>query len=199
MYNFITDPDDWSETFSHQFITAWIDHREAILWQFVWLERHSHFPQVKLTNRDFFSEMSSFMPRKGRAQNVDKRNSPARAGSEKNGNQLIWLNIKLEDNDLDALEQSDNTFEYLSACAIGLASDGFGISLKPIDQGESYCFTIIGSDSDGSGVSYGLSSFAGNVRDVLLVGLYKFDEKLGGTFTDAHKFTIPAKQASRFR
>lgn len=199
MYNLINQPDDWSDTFSHQFITAWIDCREEILWEIWWLEKFSHWKDVKLTSRDFLRKIGANMPRKGRAQNATRGNTPPRIGESSHRDELKWLNIRLEADDLDTLEQSDATLEYLSACIVGLANDGFGISIKPVDKGESICCTIIGSHPDFDGVSYGLSSFAGNVRDALLVSLYKLDEKLGGTFNNADKFAVPAKQTSRFR
>ena len=110
-----------------------------------------------------------------------------------------WLNVRLEPKDIEELERSDSTLEFLAASLCGLASDGYGFSIKPTDQGKSYCVTIHRPDSDDSGVTYGMSSFGGELRDALLVALYKFDVCLEGSFDDIGQFLETSKPQQRFR
>ena len=139
------------------------------------------------------------MPRKGK-QNEHSNGSGKQFGSSKyGGNELKWINIKLTDEDYATLEQSEATMEYLATCVLGLCVDGYGISLKPVDNGKSFCCTIIGSAVSGSSGSLALASFAGTVRDVLLVTVYKFDDKLGGSFDDADQFLSNGDAQRRFR
>jgi hypothetical protein len=49
-----------------------------------------------------------------------------------------------------------------------------------MDGGDSVMACIIGKSSEDQSISVGLSGFATNVRDALLVLCYKFEDKLGG-------------------
>jgi len=166
---------------------------------FRWQNANGHLEHENLTSYTILREIGLYMPRKKGSPNATERNTRFSDSRQGERNELKWLNIRLEVNDVNALEQSDATFEYLSASIVGLANDGIGVSIKSVDNGKSCCVTLIGSDLSGSGDTFGLSSFAGNVRDALLVALYKFDEKLGGTFDNGSEFVSDTKQGARFR
>lgn len=176
-----------------------MEHGEKVLWLLRWQERHGAKSQENLTTYTILRELGIYMPRKKGSTNATERNSRFNSSGTVERNELKWLNIKLEPDDIVALEQSDATFEYLAASVVGLGNDGIGISIKTLDQGETHCVTLIGSDGTSDSLSFGISSFAGNLRDALLVALYKFDEKLGGDFTNAAHFVSNQKQGSRFR
>lgn len=139
------------------------------------------------------------MPRKGK-QNDNTGNASAnrnfRSGS---GNEWKWANIELSSTDIDVLTNSNATLEYLAGCIAVLANDGIGVTIKPIDSGESICVTLYRPDFQGNRYTIGVSSFGGNVRDALLVTLYKLDEKLGGEFDNAVEYVSAIPQKSRFR
>lgn len=139
------------------------------------------------------------MPRSKKGQKNDSRTGNTDSDGNLHRNELRWINIKLTDTDLDALDKSESTFEFLSASIVALAGDGIGVSIRAIDRGESYCVTLIGSDSEGDSISYGLSSFGGSIRDALLTAVYKFDTYLGGSFDGARHLDSAAQQKQRFR
>lgn len=193
------DPDDWGECFTPRFIIAWMDNRTAIEKSFDWLVKHSHFPQVKITSYECLRELGLYMPRKkGEEKNVQHTRFND-SGSTGSGTEWKWVNIRLQPEDITALEQSISTFEFLAASLCALGDDGIGFTLKPEDNGKSFRVTLNRSYSGDPSITYGLSSFAGNIHDALLTALYKFDVCLEGSFDNAPKFTETSKSGQRFR
>lgn len=122
-----------------------------------------------------------------------------RDSGQGSGNEWKWINIPLQDEDAFHLDGSDLTLEFLAGSIASLANDGYGVTIKPTDNGETVCCTIYRPNFPRRGVTIGISGFAGNVRDALLVTMYKFDEKLGGSFTNYTEFDTPNREKSRFR
>lgn len=193
------EPEDWSVCFSREFLFAWFVHRERILWVFRWYMTTSVHRYRNLTSYDIFSELKGYkMPRKKGEPNASgDRFKRDNSGVQRND--IKWLNIKLTDEDVNELTASDATFEFLVASVVGLCTDGLALSIKTVDEGKSYCVTLIGSNLGSSGAAYGLSSFAGELRDALLVSLYKFDTYLEGDISNGDKFVNSTQQDKRFR
>lgn len=193
------EPDNWGDCFTPQFIIAWMLHRDTIAKNFNWLWKNCRIPNTKLTSYECLRDLGLYMPRKkGDEKNVQHtrfNDSSSKGG----GNEWKWVNIRLEPEDITALEQSTSTFEFLAASLCALGDDGIGFSVKPVDSGKSFCVTLNRPDSENPSVIYGLSSFAGNIHDALLVALYKFDICLEGDFSNAPKFIETAKPQQRFR
>lgn len=193
------EPEDWSDSFTYPFISAWADGGEKVLWNFRWLVKHANIPGVKITSGDILRELRLEMPRKKGTQTNDKRDRFGDVDSKMHRGEFKWANIRLEPSDIDELERSTSTVEFLATSLCGLASDGYGFSVKPVDKGESICCTIIRSDPDNPGITYGMSSFGGELRDTLLVALYKFDVLLEGSFDGIASFCETSKSKQRFR
>lgn len=193
------DPDYWGDAFTHRFLSAWAASGNEALALFAWLCKNRRIPSAKLTSYETLRELGLYMPRKkGEAKNAT---GDSRFGGKQPvfGNELKWINIPLSDEDVDVLSRSESSVEFLAASLCALAVDGYGFSVKPVDSGKSLCCTINRPDLFGDGVAYGMSSFAGELRDVLLVALYKFDVKLEGDFSNCTPFLETSKPRQRFR
>lgn len=103
------------------------------------------------------------------------------------GNKLVWVNIRLEAEDIAFLAESELTLHQLSASLIDLVSDGIGVSVKFVDGGKSVCCTLIGSDMEDGGLPCGISAFGSSSRNAILACLYKYSNGLGGTFDGGRK------------
>ncbi len=139
------------------------------------------------------------MTQKPRSKNGNN-NAGSSTGSDKSLGGLgtvQWINIRLSPEDVLELERSEATLEYLGARFVELAVSGLNISLKPVDGGRSFCATLIRPPHEGSSGSVGLSGFGGNVRDALLVLVYKFDVICGGEADTLSNFIAPVYD--RFR
>lgn len=192
-------PEYWGDAFTHRFLSAWADKGSEVLWLFSWLAKNRRISSAKLSSYETLRELGLYMPRKkGDKANVDGN---SRFGGKQSvfGNELKWINIPLTDEDIDELSGSQSTVEFLAASLCSLATDGYGFSIKPVDSGKSLCCTINRPDLFGDGIAYGMSSFAGELRDVLLVALYKFDVKLEGDFANCTPFLETSKPRQRFR
>jgi hypothetical protein len=193
------EPDEWEEVFPTWLICALSRNWEGFLRSVDWYRRnHLRFDE-RLVPYTILRELGLYMPRKrgsnGSAGNIDGHNSRSESG----GTEWKWANIPLESADIEHLEQSDLTFEFLAAAVVLLADDGIGVTVKPIDGGKSICCTLYRSDPDNSGVIVGVSSFGGNTRDALLVSVYKLDTKLGGEFSNVSEYVSDTKPRQRFR
>lgn len=97
---------------------------------------------------------------------------------------LEWVNAPLTSEDYLALEQSTYGLEYLAGCLVGLVSRGYGVSVKYDSQRKRCNCTIYRPPSDTNRRHLGLSGFASDVRDAVLVTLYRFEHKCGGELSD---------------
>ena len=139
------------------------------------------------------------MPRKKGDPNVNNIVHSNGSKSTSGGNDWKWVNCKLSDSDIDVLDSSDSTLEYLATCCLALADDGYGVTIKPVDSGKTICCTLYRPLDDGRGTIVALSSFGGNVRDAILTTLYKLDTYLGGELTIDHIKDTDNKSRQRFR
>lgn len=129
------------------------------------------------------------MPRKKGTQNGSVNHNDVNSSGGQRGNaQWQWVNITLTDEDTELLSRSDVTLEYLALSCVALADDGIGFKVEPTDDGKSIRATLYRPDFPSRGVISGVSSYADNVRDALMVALHKLDVYLGGDFS-----TIPDK------
>lgn len=139
------------------------------------------------------------MTQKPRTKNGNNNARSGAGGNKSLGGSgtVQWCNIRLAPEDVLDLERSEATLEYLGARFVELAVSGANISLKPADGGQSFCATLICPPHEGSSGSVGLSGFGGNVRDALLVLVYKFDVICGGEIDTLSNFVTPVH--NRFR
>lgn len=193
------EPDDWECCFTPRFITAWMLHKHKVAANFNWLAKNCRIPHAKLTSYENLRELGLYMPRKKGDENNVQHTRFNDSSGKGSGNEWKWCNIRLEPADIAALEQSTSTFEFLAASLCALGDDGIGFSIKPVDNGKSFSVTLYRPDSGNPSITYGVSSFAGNIHDGLLVALYKFDVCLEGDFSNASRFIETAKQGQRFR
>jgi len=98
---------------------------------------------------------------------------------------LEWINSPLTPEDYDLLEHDSASLEYLSGVLIGLVGRCYGVSVKFDSERRRYNCTIYRSPSDGNRRHLGLSGFAPDLRDSILVTLYRFNVKCGGELTDS--------------
>lgn len=139
------------------------------------------------------------MPRK-KGSNVNNTNGSAKLStSDYDRDSLRWCNIKLEDDDLAALEQSDATLEYLAARLCEISSDGINASIRHVDGGKSVCVSLLFPVSRGAIRTIGISSFGGNIRDAILCTVYKFDIRLDGDIESAIELLSTETAQRRFR
>jgi hypothetical protein len=93
-----------------------------------------------------------------------------------------WVNVPLEDTDFDYLERQEATLEQLALDYVQLATRGFGTSVKYDPARKSFNCCIYGSSAGDDSDKCGLSGHSPDLRDALLVTLYRFDIKLQGEF-----------------
>lgn len=91
-----------------------------------------------------------------------------------------WVNVPLTDEDNNWLIGSTITLEQCAASLIGLVTDGYDVSVKYQAVRKQYVASIYRPSSDDSSNGVGVSGFSTDVRDAILVVMYKFDNKLGG-------------------
>jgi hypothetical protein len=109
----------------------------------------------------------------------------------------IWINVVLDEYDIDILERDNTSAEIVGGMLLSVAMDGYGFSVKRMSDGQSYMCAIIGRSSVDPARECGVSAFSGNPRDAILCCLYKFKEKLGGAFSGDADDTVSGRP--RFR
>ena len=95
-----------------------------------------------------------------------------------------WVNCPLTSEDYDYLEQQTASLELLTSNLIQLVVRGFGVSVKYDHARKSFNVCIYRPDIGDGRQPLGLSGHSTDVRDAILVTLYRFDHKLGGEFPD---------------
>jgi hypothetical protein len=123
----------------------------------------------------------------------------ARSGSS-NGESLPfeWINVRLTDKDLDILEAETADLEQLALAYISLGVQRLGLSIKFDRVGESFVVSIYGFDLRNNNKPCGISGAAPDLRDALLVSLYRFNHCLQGSF-DGRTDQNTTIQSRRFR
>lgn len=197
--NVYQEPDNWGDCIPPRLLGVIAGKYDAMTKIFRWYMTAGVRLNQRLTTYDILSEMRLYMPRKGKQNgNTDKPRFHDNRGTG-GGNEWKWANIRLDDEDIAILEQSDASLEFLAACIVVLADDGIGVTIKPVDAGKSFCCTLNRPSDTDTGVVIGVSSFAGTIRDALLVSLHKLDHKLGGEFANAEHFVSATPERPRFR
>lgn len=195
-----SQPDDWTEVFTPAQLYMLSRTMLKLSWYLDWYLRNGVRLGDVFSTYTCFRELGVQMPRKGKishgSNTVNAGNGDRRAG----GNvEWKWCNIRLSDEDVEFLSQSDSTLEYLAACAVALADDGIGFKIEPTDGGKSIRATLYRPDTRNGNVIIGVSSYSGTVRDALLACLYKLDTYLGGDFSTVPEQTDPEGARPRFR
>lgn len=192
-------PDNWLEVLPAQYVYACMTYGARLPKLMDDFNRKGRQRKEKITTYHILSELELTMPRKGK-QNVGTNFNGGNGNIGKgSGNEWKWCNIKLTRDDADILAQSDATLEYVATSLAALADDGIGITIKPVDNGESRCVTIYRPDYPRTGVTVGVSSFGGSVRDAGLACLYKLDTYLGGDFSAYDLEDDTPSERPRFR
>lgn len=109
-----------------------------------------------------------------------------------------WINIPLTSEDLNLLEHETAGIEQLALAFIQLGVLGLGLSVKFDRVGKSYSVSIYGCDSRNNMRPCGISGAAPDLRDALLVSLFRFNHGLQGSFDDSTN-TDSIVQSPRFR
>ncbi len=150
--------------------------------------------QVKYHRSTFYSEASGnlliYPPKCNIKENEMNGRKPSRHGSgtsNSNGkpSSFQWINIPLTSEDLDTLEREEASIELLAYDFIQLGVRGFGLSVKYDNARKSYSVSIYGSDSTNNNKPCGISGSSAELRDALLVSLYRFNIGLQGSFDDS--------------
>lgn len=109
-----------------------------------------------------------------------------------------WINVPLTDQDIDILEGEEIGLEQLALNLIQLVGSGIGVSVKYDNAGKSYVVSLYGSDQLNDRQPCGISGASPNLRDAILVSLYRFGVKLSGSF-DGQANPDSVLQPRRFR
>jgi hypothetical protein len=109
-----------------------------------------------------------------------------------------WINVQLTPEDLNLLSAETVDIEQLAYSFIGLGMRGLGLSVKYDSTRKSYAVSIYGSDSANNDRPCGISGAASDLRDALLVSLFRFNSCLQGSF-DGRTNTDTVFQSGRFR
>lgn len=93
-----------------------------------------------------------------------------------------WINITLTDQDLDILGQETASLEQLSLAFVQLGVRGLGLAIKYDRSRATFVCSIYGSDSTNNMQPCGVSGQSSDLRDALLVSLFRFNNRLQGSF-----------------
>jgi hypothetical protein len=127
-----------------------------------------------------------------------KRNVPGMGVRHDEPAPFRWINLPLTSEDINLLEQEEASLEQLAYAYIQLGVRGFGLSIKFDNTREQYICSIYGSDFSNNNQPCGISGAATQLRDALLVSLYRFNNRLQGSF-DGKSNTDTTVQSTRFR
>lgn len=109
-----------------------------------------------------------------------------------------WINVPLTSEDIATLEREEASLEQLSYAFIQLGVFGLGLSIKYDSSRKSYTVSIYGSDISNNNQPCGISGSASELRDALLVSLFRFNTCLQGSF-DGRTSADTTVQPTRFR
>lgn len=124
--------------------------------------------------------------------------SGSRSGSgDVKSSPIHWCNIPLTPEDLDLLAKETADLEQLALAFVTVGSVGFGLSVKFDSTGKSFNCSIYGPDLSNDGRPCGVSGRSPDLRDALLVLLFRFNSRLQGSF-DGQSNSDTAIQPRRF-
>lgn len=109
-----------------------------------------------------------------------------------------WINVPLTAEDFDILERETADIEQLALAFIKLGVQRLGLSIKYDRARESYTVSIYGCDMGNANKPCGISGASSDLRDALLVSLYRFNHCLQGSF-DGRTNQNTTIQPKRFR
>ena len=111
---------------------------------------------------------------------------------------FFWANITLTAEDVDTLSGEKANLEQLALAYISVGAIGLGLSVKYDFVGKSYTVCIYGRDSGNDMRPCGVSGQSSDLRDAILVCLFKFNNRLQGSFdgVSSHDNSI---QSTRFK
>lgn len=95
---------------------------------------------------------------------------------------MHWVNVALNKDDIDYLSEQSASNEVLGGLLLGVALQGYGFSVKRMPDEVTYMCAIMGPGGGTGGGMCGVSAFSDNPSDATLACLYKFTQRLGGTF-----------------
>jgi hypothetical protein len=95
---------------------------------------------------------------------------------------LKWINIPLTAENITLLEGETADLEQLAFAFVSLGMLGLGLSIKYDSTRKSYNCSIYGSDISANNQPCGVSGAAPDLRDALLVSLFRFNSCLQGSF-----------------
>lgn len=127
-----------------------------------------------------------------------KRSGGGLGSSDVKSATFQWINVPLTDQDLDILEREKASLEQLALAYISLGVQRLGLAVKYDSARKSYTVSIYGCDIRNDNKPCGISGAAADLRDALLVSLYRFNNCLQGSF-DGQTNSDTAIQPRRFR
>jgi hypothetical protein len=127
-----------------------------------------------------------------------KRSEPNVGNSDVKPAPIRWINIPLTSEDLALLERETANLEQLALAYIQLGVRGLGLSVKYDSTRKHYNVSIYGSDMAANNQPCGISGAASDLRDALLVSLFRFNSCLQGSF-DGSSLTDTTVQSARFK
>jgi len=176
----------------------WRDHKELFL---------RALTQPKYRGKSQFSDLSGnliiYPPKCNRMENEMNGRKPQRHGtgsSNGNGKSLPfkWINVTLTAEDIATLERETASLEQLALAYIELGVLGLGLSIKYDSVRKHFSVSIYGSDMANNNQPCGISGSATELRDALLVSLYRFNTCLQGSF-DGSTTSDATVQSGRFK
>ncbi len=109
-----------------------------------------------------------------------------------------WVNVPLTAEDIGILERETANLEQLALAYLNVGVLGFGLSCKYDFSRKSFVCCIYRPNMGNDVQPCGVSGAAADLRDALLVLLYKFNNCLGGSFDNA-TFENDPIQPRRFK
>jgi len=111
---------------------------------------------------------------------------------------IRWFNYALTTEDINRLEQETASLEQLAYAFIELGERGLGLSVKYDTARKSYSVSIYGPDTLNDMRPCGVSGQSSELRDAILVSLFKFNNCLQSSF-DGFANSDTTVQSGRFK
>lgn len=196
---YLPEPDEWESAIPCTFVWRTVDYYWDLVKIIQAYERNSVKYGSRLSAWNFLSLYGDIMPRPEKKKNGTATNGQHYGSGASGDVKWQWVNCRLSNADISALERDESTVEYLVTCLVALGNDGFGFTCKPVDEGKSQCCTIYRPDHPSVGRTVGVSAFGGSLRDAVLTCLYKLDNYCGGDFTGIDDQDVAESAKPRFR
>jgi len=166
-------------------LTWWRDNYQVFLRALTYDRYRRFYGQGSISNN-----LLIYPPECNRMENKLNGRKPQRherglGSSNAQPSSIRWINIALTSEDLSILEREEASLEQLAFSFVQLGMFGLGLSIKYDRTRKSYSVSIY-RPSDATNVqSLGISGASPDLRDALLVSLYRFNHCLGGSFDNA--------------